>query len=937
MTTSFSTTLSDWQGVDDELIDGSRNLIDNVGISNLHYNKIQLAKSTNTDWSKVIVNAYVKAWIGGSKRLFFGQCYKNIPIYGSGILIFACDADFSNPSASAIINWGGAALGNVGVNVKGIQILPERDIIIDGITYGKLSVEVNWDAIPDGWNDIISPKYYLNIENDRFNDEIPSEVEKINKCLLNQVPYISGSLPMIDKTSELQWYKDCSPTLFANFLIDFKIVGTPQEGYEYSFRGFNYKYDTQGVTYYYCWFGIYKKEISSDTYSIVAGFYTSDVETGYKEYTINDMRVFGSNPTISDIKVALNWDAVVSLEEGNYPYLENAGYKFNQNYIFDLNVGPLAEGAKLKLIGDTANTALNTANDALDSVKDVNNVVFEDVVENLTNYESLLSGAFIRGSNHTIEVNQYTSPYKIYLFRLSAGDYIFETTGATPNSVDIIGIIDSMEDFQVGGVLSESILVGSPATSVSRTFNNETLVVLLSQTTHINYSGYIKKQYKQSKISIIEKQIEDIEEQISSKLKIVIPDTIYAVVDTELNLWNDAVSLSVDKGLCSPINYQIRWNCTKGLITDRCFRFTPSNEDAGHNYTCFCYLYDMKNNLIDSKQFTIKVLAKNALQAAKNIAYFGDSLGQAAAGQLYTDFHNSDKFTGVIPSMVGTKGTTYKYDAVGGYKWLDYATVGQTGYRASVSGVTSISLSAVYTDGVSNFEVIEVNIVDGVGNILLQSHYTHYGTLIMPSGTLTKVSGGGDNTVTYTDAFEESANPLWNDTTQQLDAAQYKRLVGLQSTDKIDAVSFQFGVNDAANHDMDNILTYIDSLYHCFVDDNPNCKFIIGLNTSAGNDVNGSGSNYGASFNWISYLEYSYKIRQLYMTLQNNQNYPNIRIAPINLQVDRYYGYNFGTRPISQRYNENEQYHNNYVHPGSSGYGQMGDAYFATYIGVLTE
>ena len=345
----------------------------------------------------------------------------------------------------------------------------------------------------------------------------------------------------------------------------------------------------------------------------------------------------------------------------------------------------------------------------------------------------------------------------------------------------------------------------------------------------------------------------------------------------------------------------------------------------------------MRNNLIDSKQFTIKVLAKNALQVAKNIAYFGDSLGQSAAGQLYADFHNSDKFTGLAPLMVGTRGMTYKYDAVGGYKWLDYATVGRTGYRASVSGVTSISLGAVYTDGVANFEVIEVNIVDGVGNILLQSHYTHHGTLIMPSGTLTKISGGGDDSVPYTDAFEESANPLWNDTTQQLDAAQYKQLVGLQPTDKIDAVSFQFGVNEAASFNMDNILTYIDSLYHCFIDDNPNCKFIVGLNTSAGNDVNGSGSNYGATFDWVKYLQYSYAIRQLYMTLQNNANYPNIRIAPINLQVDRYYGYALGTRPISQRYTENEQYHNNYVHPGTSGYGQMGDAYFATYIGVLTE
>ena len=218
---------------------------------------------------------------------------------------------------------------------------------------------------------------------------------------------------------------------------------------------------------------------------------------------------------------------------------------------------------------------------------------------------------------------------------MSAGNYIFETTGVTPVSVDVIGIIDSVEDFQVGGVLSDVILEGSPATSISKSLDSETLVVLLSQSGPINYSGFIKKCYSQSKIDIIEQQIEDIEEQISPSLKIIIPNVVYSVVDTELNLWNDAVSLSIDKGLYSPINYQVRWHCYKGTITDRCFRFTPTNDDAGKTYSCTCYLYDMTNRLIDSKTFTIKVLAKDALQTAKNIAYFGDSLGAAAAAQLY--------------------------------------------------------------------------------------------------------------------------------------------------------------------------------------------------------------------------------------------------------------------------------------------------------------
>ena len=63
-------------------------------------------------------------------------------------------------------------------------------------------------------------------------------------------------------------------------------------------------------------------------------------------------------------------------------------------------------------------------------------------------------------------------------------------------------------------------------------------------------------------------------------IKLTIPDKVYAVVGTELNLWNDTVSLSVDRGMSSPLNYQVKWYCTKGLITDRCFRFTPTNSDV---------------------------------------------------------------------------------------------------------------------------------------------------------------------------------------------------------------------------------------------------------------------------------------------------------------------------------------------------------------------
>lgn len=441
-------------------------------------------------------------------------------------------------------------------------------------------------------------------------------------------------------------------------------------------------------------------------------------------------------------------------------------------------------------------------------------------------------------------------------------------------------------------------------------------------------------------------RIEDIENKIKPlELEILIPDTIFAIVGTELNLWNDAVSLSVDNSLYSPRNYVTEWVCNKGIVTKRGYRYTPTDSDSGNSYSCKCIIFDSINHVqIATRVFTIKVLAKNALSSAKNIVHFGDSLGENTAVKLYDNFNDSAKYTGSIPKMLGTRGTGQKRcEAVGGWTWASYATAGVTGYRIYVSGVSSMSVGAIYTDGKHNFEVYEVNISDGNGNCLLGPYFTNPGTLIMPSGTLSKVSGSGDNSVPYTDAFQESVNPLWNDSTNKLDLNHYKQtLVSLGQlnsvSDKIDAVSFQFGVNESLGSP--NLITilnnYIIPLYNLFVNDNPDCKFIVGLTTSAGNDVDGAGANYGASRDIWGYLRNTYNFRKMYLEeLQNNVNYPNLIIAPSELLIDRYYGYGFSTRQISQRTIETEQYHNNFVHPDPAGYGQLADALFATYIGAL--
>lgn len=630
-------------------------------------------------------------------------------------------------------------------------------------------------------------------------------------------------------------------------------------------------------------------------------------------------------------------------------FSEDTFVVYSEYFTYDRN------GSIVKIENETIKEKINSLDGQVSELAELPDAVdglsqrTEDIEEELTatNYVNLtesspyftssLSGAYVPHSTQKITSDQYTTNYKLFLFTLPAGRYRLNTLISATSQGVVFGTLSSPEDLVAGTTIaSEIIYAPSGASSQVVTFTETTYLFLLGRVDlGINY-------YVSAEEIVVSSKLDDVVNEVANLFKvgldIVIPDTVYAIVGTELNIWNDTVALSIDKGLHSPLNYQVRWECNKGTITDRGFRFTPVAGDTG-DVSCTCYIYDMRGVLLASKTFTIKVKAKNALASAKNIVYFGDSLGANAASALYDNFHDANRFGGTIPNMLGTRGTTKHYEAAGGYKWSNYATAGEAGFRISVSGVTSLQIGAVYSDGSHNFEILEVNITEGSGNCLLGQHYS--GTLIMPTGTLTKVSGGGDDTVPYTDAFQESANPLWNDSTQELDIDQYKQMlvsIGQLSaaTDKIDAVSFQFGINDNTLIDNPGTLRgYITDLYNLFVDDNPDCIFIVGLTTSSCNTVSGSGANYGATQNWKRYLENTYKIRKFYLSLL--ADFPNMRIATPNLSLDRYYGYPMGTRQVSDRCTETEKYHTNFVHPAPSGYNQMADAYIACYVGVLTE
>lgn len=585
-------------------------------------------------------------------------------------------------------------------------------------------------------------------------------------------------------------------------------------------------------------------------------------------------------------------------------------------------------------------TSLQEQIDNLD-IEEIESTVFESgEFDKAADLSGITNSGFIMPNSHTIGINGVWRWGKIPI-PFGSETITFNNLPSAEYSDGVCSYFVDKDDNVIGSDIYGNSYLGAgvvtkniPSNAVGLMFTAATFALPnYDIKIHINQVSLVE-QTQQNKTDV-----EQLQQEIQAQIEILIPDLIYAIEGTELNVWNDAVSLSIDNGLYSPRNYVIEWICTKGLVTNRCFRFTPTNSDVG-TYSCTCSIYSPNtHNLIATKTFQIKVVSKNALNSQKRIVHFGDSLGDSTAEKLYENFNNTDKFTGVVPIMLGTRGTTPHYEAVGGYGWGSYATQGANQYRIQVTGVTSINVGAVYSYNNEQYNIREVNIVDGTGNLLLERPGGAAGNIDgVSSGVITRVSGSGDDTVNFTNCVREPNNPVWDSDLGGLNFAKYRERLGLSSSEKIDAATFQFGVNESLlTPNLTNILNnYILPLYNAFIADNPNGKFIVGMTTSAGNDVNGSGSNYGASRNTWKYLVNTYNFRKMYLEELQNK-YPNLIISPSQLEVDRYYGYAFSSRQISQRTTTTEQYHNNFVHPCNDGYGQLADALFATYVGVLSE
>lgn len=418
-------------------------------------------------------------------------------------------------------------------------------------------------------------------------------------------------------------------------------------------------------------------------------------------------------------------------------------------------------------------------------------------------------------------------------------------------------------------------------------------------------------------------------------IQISLPDKINAVVGDTLQLFFRGIIQSVD-----PYKYDILVTCSKGKKFPRYFEYTPTTADIG-DVTFRISVKDDNGQILGSGQTTISTKAAvKSPTTPINIVSLGDSL--TSAGIWCAEANRRLTGTGGTPagngfsniSFIGAKhnGTT-GYFGVGGWTWDSYTTQGRPAYRFQVSGVNSLSIGATYTNNGNTFTIMEVNVTGATGNILCSvSSLTPAPTA---SGVLTKASGGGDSTISFSSVATDTQNPLWDYANNKMTFIPYAYAHG---GGKIDVVYTLLSWNGQTpwREDFSTVINNIKIMADTLHAEFPNAKLkILGIQIPSING--GMGYNYGAT--GTSYADgYGMVVTALnqnkaYQEFANRPEYSSfVEFVNVSAQFDSEYNMPASNKSANTRSAITEVVGENGVHPNNDGYLSIGDVVYRNII-----
>jgi lysophospholipase L1-like esterase len=410
--------------------------------------------------------------------------------------------------------------------------------------------------------------------------------------------------------------------------------------------------------------------------------------------------------------------------------------------------------------------------------------------------------------------------------------------------------------------------------------------------------------------------------------QLILPSRIFAVEGKETNIYfADIITSNVKNSL---LDFDI--TCAKGIQFDKFYRITPVASDAG-SYSLTIDVY-FAGKLITTATTTLYIVAANAASGVtRSVLGVGDST--LASGQplsIILSEHSADVMT---LTFKGTQGSgANKHEGHSGWKISDFATQGRVNYHFIVSGVTVAPLvSDYYSVGGFTFYVTVVSVTSGSGYI--EGFVTSGTGTPAASGAITRVSGSGDTSISYSSYTTNYLNPFWNGS---LNFANYLSTNSITLTSN-DWVFIHLGINDVFNYYDDTSLgTYIDSMVS-------NLRTLITNMRSAVSGLrialcvtimptisqDGFGHDYSSGQTLIRYITnvQTWQKRMISEFDNDTERTAGNYLIPWNAIIDRENNMQQALINANARNTTQILTYTNSVHPAQSGYDQMGDQLWA--------
>ena len=390
---------------------------------------------------------------------------------------------------------------------------------------------------------------------------------------------------------------------------------------------------------------------------------------------------------------------------------------------------------------------------------------------------------------------------------------------------------------------------------------------------------------------------------------ITLPTDLYVVTRREQTFYYNEFIYGIESNQDNTLlNYNISARVSPQGMGSKCLTtkegFVIYTTTPG-DYTVTISIFDQFNNLLVEKGTVLHVKAATAV-SGKSILMLGDSWTDINSGDKgYTPYVDKAlKEMDISMNFIGTRdaGTSgLKHEGIGGYAYTTFANAPATvRFKFFVDSMPNISDDDVYSNNGSTYKLFEKG-----SNYLTLSRQSGSSE---PSGnTLTRISGTGDTTITFTSWTVGGSNPLWNSVTNELDFTHYRKdLCGLSTP--LDICNIQLGVNDSmgglktTKTDWLETLNAATAIIDAILRDSPDCKIIINLAGMDCPNPTGWASLHGLA---SSDLKRTYQVNNYYLRTYLNElieardDYnTNVFIGQSVMGINRWYGYEY----IDSRY-----------------------------------